>query len=74
MFGELFSPLHLLVVLVIALLVFGPGKLPELGSSLGKAIKEFKKVINDPEKTLISDADKAMINDPEKTIKNKSSA
>ena len=74
MFGELFSPLHLLVVLVIALLVFGPGKLPELGSSLGKAIKEFKKVINDPEKTLISDADKAMINDPEKTIKNKSDA
>ncbi len=49
MFGELFSPLHLLVVLVIALLVFGPGKLPELGSSLGKAIREFKKVINDKE-------------------------
>ena len=41
MFGELFSPLHLLVVLVIALLVFGPGKLPELGSSLGKAIRAY---------------------------------
>ncbi|MEI6263352.1 MAG: twin-arginine translocase TatA/TatE family subunit [Deltaproteobacteria bacterium] len=68
MFGELFSPLHLLVVLVIALLVFGPGKLPELGSSMGKAIREFKKVINDPEKTLISDAEKTMINDTGKTI------
>jgi sec-independent protein translocase protein TatA len=52
MVGELFSPMHLLVILVIALIVFGPGKLPELGSSLGKAIKEFKKVMNDPEKSL----------------------
>jgi sec-independent protein translocase protein TatA len=52
MVGELFSPMHLLVVLVIALIVFGPGKLPELGSSLGKAIKEFKKVMNDPEKII----------------------
>lgn len=52
MVGELFSPMHLLVILVIALLVFGPGKLPELGSSLGKAIKEFKKVMNDSEKTI----------------------
>ena len=52
MVGELFSPMHLLVILVIALIVFGPGKLPELGSSLGKAIKEFKKVMNDPEKII----------------------
>ena len=52
MVGDLFSPMHLLVILAIALIVFGPGKLPELGSSLGKAIKEFKKVINDPEKLI----------------------
>jgi TatA/E family protein of Tat protein translocase len=50
MVGDLFSPMHLLVILAIALIFFGPGKLPELGSSLGKAIKEFKKVMNDPEK------------------------
>ncbi len=52
MVGDLFSPMHLLVILIIALLIFGPGKLPELGSSLGKAIKEFKKMMNDPEKDI----------------------
>jgi sec-independent protein translocase protein TatA len=40
---------ELIIVLVIALIVFGPGKLPELGSSIGKAIKGFKKSIVDPE-------------------------
>ncbi len=34
---------ELLVILVIALLVFGPGKLPEIGSALGKGIRDFKK-------------------------------
>jgi sec-independent protein translocase protein TatA len=58
MVGELFSPMHLLVILVIALIVFGPGKLPELGSSLGKAIKEFKKMMSDPEKTITNDREK----------------
>jgi len=40
--GGLFQPMHLLVILVIVLIIFGPGKLPELGSSIGKAIKSFK--------------------------------
>jgi sec-independent protein translocase protein TatA len=39
---ELFSPMHLLLVLGIALLVFGPRKLPELGKGLGEAIRGFK--------------------------------
>lgn len=39
-----FSPVHMGLVLVIALLVFGPKKLPEIGRELGKAIREFKKV------------------------------
>jgi sec-independent protein translocase protein TatA len=39
-----------LVILVIALIIFGPGKLPEVGSSIGKAIKDFKKAMNEPEK------------------------
>jgi sec-independent protein translocase protein TatA len=43
MFEGLFQPMHLILVLAIALLVFGPSKLPELGSSFGKAIKNFKK-------------------------------
>lgn len=37
------SPVHLGLVLVIALLVFGPKKLPEIGRELGQAIREFKK-------------------------------
>ena len=37
------SPIHLVIVLVIALLILGPGKLPEVGAALGKSIREFKK-------------------------------
>ncbi|MCX5846104.1 MAG: twin-arginine translocase TatA/TatE family subunit [Deltaproteobacteria bacterium] len=49
MFEGLFQPMHLLVILVIVLIIFGPGKLPELGNSLGKAIKGFKKAMAEPE-------------------------
>ncbi|HLH25430.1 MAG TPA: twin-arginine translocase TatA/TatE family subunit [Chloroflexota bacterium] len=50
MFGSgLIQPGHLLIILVIALIVFGPGKLPELGSSLGKGIREFKQSVNGDE-------------------------
>jgi sec-independent protein translocase protein TatA len=40
--GELFQPTHLLVVAVIALLIFGPRKLPELGKGLGEGLRGFK--------------------------------
>jgi len=41
--GEgLFQPMHLLVIFAIALLVFGPKRLPELGKGLGEAIRGFK--------------------------------
>jgi sec-independent protein translocase protein TatA len=50
MFEGLFQPTHLLLILIIALIFFGPGKLPELGSSLGKAIKDFKRAMSEPEK------------------------
>ena len=49
MFEGLFQPMHLLVILVIVLIIFGPGKLPELGSSIGKAIKGFKKAMTEAE-------------------------
>ena len=42
MFEGLFQPMHLLVVLFIALLVFGPRKLPELGKGLGDGIRSFR--------------------------------
>src|SRR5690349_16448310 len=38
-----FHGLDLIVILVIALLIFGPKRLPEMGSSIGKSIKEFRK-------------------------------
>ncbi|MBZ5562612.1 MAG: twin-arginine translocase TatA/TatE family subunit [Acidobacteriia bacterium] len=38
----LFQPTHLLFILLIVLIIFGPGKLPELGKGLGKGIREFK--------------------------------
>lgn len=41
------GPLELIIVLVIALLVLGPGKLPEVGASLGKSIREFRKASTD---------------------------
>ncbi|UKL13114.1 twin-arginine translocase TatA/TatE family subunit [Dissulfurimicrobium hydrothermale] len=47
MFEGLFQPMHLLIILAIALLIFGPGKLPQLGEGLGKSIREFKKAIED---------------------------
>jgi len=47
--GGLFQPMHLLVILVIVLIIFGPGKLPELGSSIGKAIKGFKRSMGERE-------------------------
>jgi sec-independent protein translocase protein TatA len=46
MFGSLGMP-ELLLIMVIALLVFGPKKLPEVGRSLGKALREFKKTTED---------------------------
>ena len=51
MFGSLGMP-ELIVVFVIALVVFGPRKLPELGRSLGRAIAEFKKATNELQSTL----------------------
>ncbi len=51
MFEGIFQPMHLLVILVVALLVFGPKKLPELGKGLGEAISGFKKAIHEGEQT-----------------------
>ncbi len=45
MFEGLLRPMHLLVILVIVLIIFGPGKLPQLGEGLGKSIRSFKKAL-----------------------------
>jgi sec-independent protein translocase protein TatA len=49
MFGSLGMP-ELIVIFVVALLVFGPSKLPDLGKSLGEAIRGFKKALNESDK------------------------
>lgn len=51
----LLQPTHLLIILAIVLILFGPGKLPDLGKGLGKGIREFKDAMrgtmnNEPEK------------------------
>jgi sec-independent protein translocase protein TatA len=49
MFEGLFQPMHLLMVFGIALLVFGPKKLPELGKGIGEGIRGFKSAMKDDE-------------------------
>ena len=59
MFEGLFQPMHLIVILGIALLVFGPRKLPELGKGLGEAIRGFKNSINGGEAAPLAPATRA---------------
>ena len=47
MFEGLFQPMHLLVILLICLLVFGPRRLPELGKGLGEGIRGFRDAMKD---------------------------
>jgi sec-independent protein translocase protein TatA len=49
MFEGLFQPMHLLVIFGLALLVFGPKKLPELGKGLGESIRGFKSAMKTEE-------------------------
>ncbi len=49
MFEGLFRPMHLLLILFIVLIIFGPSKLPQIGEGLGKSIRGFKKAMSDEE-------------------------
>jgi sec-independent protein translocase protein TatA len=51
MFGSIGMP-EMIIILVIALIIFGPRKLPELGRSLGKSLAEFKRASNELKNTL----------------------
>jgi sec-independent protein translocase protein TatA len=46
---DLFAPTHLLLLLLVILIVFGPSKLGDVGGALGKGIRDFKRAINEPE-------------------------
>ncbi len=68
MFEGIFQPMHLIVILFIALMVFGPKKLPELGKGLGDGIRSFKDSMRNKEESLTKAEDIAMsvpgANDP----------
>jgi len=49
----LFQPMHLLLILVIVLIIFGPGKLPEIGEGLGKSIRGFKKAMSEKDEDAV---------------------
>jgi len=51
------GPLELVIILVIALLILGPGKLPDVGSALGKSIKEFRKASSDVQEAVTINVD-----------------
>ena len=54
MFGDLLSPVHLVLLLIVALLVFGPKRLPEVGKGLGETLREFRKAMRSQSETLVS--------------------
>jgi sec-independent protein translocase protein TatA len=57
MFEGLFQPMHLLVIFFIALLVFGPKKLPELGKGIGEGIRALKDGMKDSSSEASKSAD-----------------
>jgi len=62
MFGGLGVP-ELLIILVIVLLIFGAGKLPQIGGNLGKAIRNFKGGIKEDENKVESSGEKEKLED-----------
>ncbi len=50
---DLLTPTHLIIVLVIALLLFGPKRLPEIGKGVGKTIQEFRRSVKDIDLTQV---------------------
>ena len=51
MFEGLFQPTHLILIFGVALLIFGPKKLPELGRGIGEGIRGFKRAVADEKET-----------------------
>ena len=67
MFGSI-GPMELLLIFIVALLVFGPRKLPELGKSLGKGLSEFKRASNELRSTLEEEVRAEEVADKQKAL------
>ena len=66
MFGIGFP--ELLVILVVCLVIFGPGKLPEIGAALGKGIRDFQRALKQPPEIDVTPS-QTSVTDPEKPDK-----
>ena len=53
------GPMELILLLVIVLIIFGPGKLPDIGNAVGKGIREFRKASNELEESVRGEPKKA---------------
>ncbi len=51
MFSGTFQPIHWLLVILVAVVIFGPGKLGQLGANLGKSIRDFKDALSEKDVT-----------------------
>jgi sec-independent protein translocase protein TatA len=67
MFGSI-GPMELILIFVVALLVFGPKKLPEIGRSVGKAIREFKKTSEEIKSRIEEEIEASEVKDVAKTL------
>ncbi len=48
---DLFAPTHIILLLLVVLIIFGPSKLGDVGGAMGKGIRDFKRAINEPDST-----------------------
>jgi sec-independent protein translocase protein TatA len=71
MFEGLFQPMHLLIIFFIALLVFGPRKLPELGKGLGEGIRALKNGMKDHDSKAVATPETKPDGQPEIKPENK---
>jgi sec-independent protein translocase protein TatA len=54
---------ELVILLVVVLIVFGPGKLPDIGNAIGRGVKEFRKASNDLESSIRGETQKSSTSD-----------
>jgi sec-independent protein translocase protein TatA len=58
------GPMELILLLVIVLIIFGPGKLPDIGSAVGKGIREFRKASNELEESVRGESKRPSNDEP----------